>query len=163
MKLISSLTDRSGHGLRERIKVQPPAILFGIATVSISSLLLCGIGIGKPDPALALGDKCKDIKITIKNDTTDTLKVKKFLYQDVRNNQKEHLEALLGANGRDILNPGNSVTDTRDLAFVGGDLIRFKVIYQHKIGRAKFEDEIIHTTGSFTCKNNSSHTVSLTK
>jgi hypothetical protein len=163
MKLISRLTDRAGHGLRQRIKVQSPAILFGITSISIASLFLAGIGIGKPDPAFALGDKCKDVKITIKNGTTDTLKVKKFLYQDVRKNNKEHLEALLGGNGRDILNPGNSVTDTRDLAFVGNDLIRFKVIYEHKIGRAKFEDEIIQTTGTFTCKNNSSHTVSLTK
>jgi hypothetical protein len=162
MKLISRLTDRAGHGLRQRIKVQSPVILFGITSISIASLLLCGIGIGKPDPALAVGDKCKNVKITIKNDTTDTLKVKKFLYIDVKKN-RDHLEALLGPNGRDILNPGNSVTDTRDLAFVDNETIRFRVIYQHKVGRAKFENDIIHTTGSFVCKDNSSHTVSLTK
>jgi hypothetical protein len=154
MKRISQLV--------ERIKVQPSAILFGIASVSIASLLLGGIGISKPDPAFALNDKCKNVKITIKNDTTDTLKVKKFLYVDVAK-KKDHLEALLGPNGRDILNPGNSTTDTRNLAFVDREDIQFKVYYQHKIGRAKFEDEIIHTTKTFVCRDNSSHTVSLTK
>lgn len=87
MKLISRLTDRAGHGLRQRVKVQSPAILFGITSISIASLLLGGIGIGKPEPALAVGDKCKNVKITIKNDTTDTLKVKKFLYIDVKKNR----------------------------------------------------------------------------
>jgi hypothetical protein len=154
MKRISTLV--------ERIKVQPSAILFGIASISIASLLLGGIGIGKPDPAFALGDKCKNVKITIKNDTTDTLKVKKFLYVDVAKN-RDHLEALLGPNGRDILNPGNSVTDTRNLAFVDGERTQFKVIYQHKIGRAKFEDDVIMFGKPFICKDNSSHTVSLTK
>jgi hypothetical protein len=153
MKRISTLV--------EGIKVRPSAILFGIASVSIASLLLGGIGSGKPDSAFALGDKCKNVKITIKNNTTDTLKVKKFLYEDVAK-KKYHVEALLGPNGRDILNPGNSVTDTRNLAFVDGEDTRFRVIYQHKIGRAKFEREIVHVSGTFICKDNSSHTVTLT-
>jgi hypothetical protein len=154
MKRISTLV--------EGIKVQPSVLLFGIASISIALLLSGGIGSGKPDPAFALGDKCKNVKITIKNDTTDTLKVKKFLYVDIAK-KKDHLEALLGPNGRDILNPGNSVTDTRNLAFVDSEKIQFKVIYQHKIGRGKFEDNITHTTNAFICKDNSSHTVSLTK
>jgi hypothetical protein len=144
----------------ERIKVQPPAIFLSIASISIASLLLCGIGIGKPDPAFAASDNCKNVNITLKNASNDTIKVTKFEYKDVDKN-KFRTELLLGINGKEFINPRKSFSKVRDLEKVKGDLTSFRVTYEKKIGGAKFEAPIIFTTEEFTCKSNSSHTVEL--
>ena len=159
MKLIANFIDRSEDKLHQQVKVQPPVKSFS-NKVLLSSLLLFGVLLCTTDAVFA--GACKDVKITVTNNTTDTIKATKFLYVDV-DKKKQHLEPLFGLNGRDVLNPGNSTVVTRDLAFVGGEKIFFKVIYAHKIGRAKFESDITQTTPQFTCANGSSHTVSLTR
>jgi hypothetical protein len=159
MKLISTLIDRAGDKLYQRIKVRPPAIFISIASVSIASLLLCGIGIGKPDPAFALGGTCKDVQITLKNASNDTIKVTKFEYKDVDKN-KFRTELLLGVNGKEFINPRKSFSKVRDLEKINrGDLTSFRVTYEKKIGGTKFEAPIIFTTEEFACSF--AHTVEL--
>jgi hypothetical protein len=146
MKRIATFIDRA----RQCIQVRPPAILLSIASVSIGSLLLCGIGIGKPDPAFALGGTCKNVGITLKNASDDTIKVTKFEYKDLDAN-KFRTELILGVNGKEFINPRKSFTKFRDLRIDRGDLTSFRVTYEKKIGGTKFEAPIIFTTDEFAC------------
>jgi hypothetical protein len=133
----------------DRIKFQTPAIFLSIASVSIASLLLCGIGIGKPDPAFA-ANKCEPF-ITLKNVSNDTIKVTKFEYKDLDKN-KFRTELILGVNGKEFINPRKSFGKRRVLGKINtGDLTSFRVTYEKKIGGAKFEAPIIFTTEDFTC------------
>ena len=128
----------------------------------IPSLLLLGLGISLPQSAMALGDTCKNVKITIKNDTPDEIKVTKFEYFDFDKN-KFRTENLLGIDGQQKLEPNKSFTVTRDLGQIKNDKTNFKVTYQHKIGGTKFEPAVSETTASFTCRDGITKTVSLTK
>jgi hypothetical protein len=159
MKRISTLIDRAGDRLYQQIRIRPPAIFSGIASVSIASLFLCGIGISKPNPAFAASGTCKDVQITLKNASNDTIKVTKFEYKDVDEN-KFRTELILGINGKEFINPRKSVAKVRDLGKINrGDLTSFRVTYEKKIGGTKFEAPIIFTTEEFACKF--AHTVEL--
>jgi hypothetical protein len=141
----------------DRIKVQPPAIFLSIASVSIASLLLCGIGLTKPDPAFARS-KCEPF-ITLKNVSNDTIKVTKFEYKDLDKN-KFRTELILGVNGKEFINPRKSFGKRRVLGKINiDDLTSFRVTYEKKIGGAKFEAPIIFTTEEFQCAFG--HTVEL--
>jgi hypothetical protein len=131
-----------------------------ITSSSSSLLLMFCLCLATTDAVFAEG-RCKDVKITITNNTQDTIKVTKFIYVDTRKN-KEHLEALLGANGRDFLDPGKSTVTTRNLAFVRDEPMIFKVTYQHQIGGTNFESPITKVTNTFICNSNDNFTVSLT-
>ncbi|WP_310429477.1 hypothetical protein [Chamaesiphon sp. VAR_48_metabat_135_sub] len=151
MKLISNLISR--------VKFQPPVRLSSNKKALLSSLLLFGIFLSTTDRAFAR-DVCKDVKITLVNKASDTIKITKFEYKDIDKN-KFRTELILGINGREFLNPRKSFTDTRNLEFVGNDETLFRVTYEKKIGGTKFEPPITKTTPKFTCRNGSSHTVEL--
>jgi hypothetical protein len=144
----------------DRLKLQPPGIFLSIGSISIASLLLCGIVTSKPDSAFAAKDNCKDVKITLKNASNDTIKVTKFEYKDVDKN-KFRTELVLGINGKEFINPRKSFSKVRDLERIKGDLTSFRVTYEKKIGGAKFEAPIIFTTEEFVCNSKSTHTVEL--
>jgi hypothetical protein len=160
MKLISNLINRPQDRLHQLVKVQPPAKLLSHKNVLISSLLMFGICLGTTNPAFALGDKCKNVKITVKNSTGDAVKITKFEYEE-KDKNKFRTELLLGVDGREFLNPNKLFTKVRDLAFVGGDLTSFRVTFQRKIGGTLFEKSNTFTTPDFTCKNDSAHIVDL--
>jgi hypothetical protein len=151
MKLISNLISR--------VKVQPPVGLSSNKKALLSSLLLFGIFLGTTDGAFAR-DVCKDVKITLKNTSSDTIKITKFEYKDIDKN-KFRTENLLGLDGRELLNPDKSFVTTRNLQFVGNDATLFRVTYEHRIGGTNFESPITKLTPQFTCKDGSSHTVEL--
>ena len=112
-------------------------------------------------PALA-ADKCKNVKLTVKNATSDTLKVKKFEYYDF-DKKKWRTEALFGVDGHQKINAGKSWQKTRSLEHVDDDKIKIRVTYQHQIGGTKWESNKSVTTGSFVCKDNMSRTIRLDK
>jgi hypothetical protein len=146
--------------LVKRFEIQQPVRLSIDKSVVISSLLMVGICLGTSSPAFALGDKCKDVKITVKNSTGDAIKITKFEYEE-KDKNKFRTELLLGADGREFLNPNKFFTKVRDLAFVGGDLTRFRVTFQRKVGGTLFEKPTTFITPDFTCKNESTHLVDL--
>ncbi len=124
--------------------------------LSVAALVAC-----PADRALA-GDNCKGVNITVENGTTDQIKVTKFLYNDF-DKQRWRLEPLLGVDGKEKLNARKSFTVTRDLEAVKGDKTQFKVLYQHKIGGIKFENEIEQLGEPFVCQPGSSHSIKLVK
>jgi hypothetical protein len=152
MKLISNLV--------KRLKIQQPARSSIDRSVLISSLLMVGICLSTTSPAFALGDKCKNVKITVKNSTGDAVKITKFEYEE-KDKNKFRTELLLGVDGREFLNPNKFFTKVRDLAFVGGDLTSFRVTFQRKVGGTLFEKSEKFTTPNFVCKNESTHLVDL--
>jgi hypothetical protein len=79
--------DYPQYRLRQQVKVQPPTKLLSHKNILISSLLMFGICLGTTNPAFALGCTCKDVKITLKNASDDTIKVTKFEYKDVDKNK----------------------------------------------------------------------------
>jgi hypothetical protein len=161
MKLISNPIDRPENSLHhQRIKAQQPVRFMNNKNVLISLLLMYGICLSTTNSAFALGDKCKNVKITVKNSTGDAVKITKFEYEE-KDKNKFRTELLLGVDGREFLNPTKLFTKVRDLAFVGGDLTSFRVTFQRKIGGTLFEKSTTFTTPDFVCKNDSAHIVDL--
>jgi hypothetical protein len=160
MKFISNSIDRPQNRLHQQVTVQPPTKLLSHKNVLISWLLMVGICLGTTNPAFALGDKCKNVKITVKNSTGDAVKITKFEYEE-KDKNKFRTELLLGVDGREFLNPNKFFTKVRDLAFVGGDLTSFRVTFQKKIGGTLFEKPTTFNTPDFVCKNDSTHLVEL--
>jgi hypothetical protein len=160
MIFISNLIDRLENRLRQRVQFQQSVRFLNNKSLLISSLFLCGICLGTTNPAFALGDKCKNVKITVKNSTGDAVKITKFEYEE-KDKNKFRTELLLGLDGREFLNPNKLFTKVRDLAFIGGDLTSFRVTFQKKIGGTLFEKSTSFTTPDFICKNDSTHIVDL--
>jgi hypothetical protein len=113
-------------------------------------------------PALLAADNCKDVKITIHNGTADEVKLKSFDYYDYDKNKSRH-ETLFPVDGIQKLEPSKGLTWTRDLESVGGDETKFKVTYAHHIGGTKWGSDLTATTDKFTCSENLTKTVTLSK
>jgi hypothetical protein len=178
MKLISNLFDcpqdkllSPGESQRQRVNIRS---LFNFSigkNVLLASLLLSGTFPIAAEPAFALGDKCKDVKITLKNISSDTLEVTKVEYKDFKKD-KLRTEFMLGISvlnilypyGVEYIDPGKSYTRTRNLEFVGNDETFILVRYRHvrdANGVALNQGILFSPPNRFVCKNNSSHTVEL--
>jgi hypothetical protein len=175
MKLISNLFDRlqdkllsPGESQRQRVNIRS---LFNFSigkNVLLASLLLSGTFPIAAEPAFALGDNCKDVKITLKNTSPGTIEVLKVEYYDTKK-KKLRTEYMLGETFFTFtpIAPGKTYTKTRDLEFVKNDRTFFTVTYRRTTDANGVEFTTLqpvvynYPPVHFICTNNSSHTVEL--
>lgn len=112
---------------------------------------------------LLAADNCKNVVVTISNQTSDEIKVKKFEYRDFDKGVWKAETGIFGVDGFDKLEPGKSNSWTRDLESVLNDTTEFRVTYSHHIGGSKWGSDILAATGNFTCSEGLKRTVTLTK
>jgi hypothetical protein len=141
MKIISNLFNRD--------RVQQPVKLLSNKTALLSSLLLFSIFLCTTNATFAR-DVCKDVKITIKNGTKDTVNVTKFEYFDVDKNKFRTENFFGGVDGLTV-SPNKSSATTRNLQHVGNDLTSFKVTYRRQINGENVGASIVNTTLQFKC------------
>ncbi len=127
-----------------------------------TSVVAFAISMSAVPAAMAAGDNCKDVKITIHNSTPDEVKLKSFDYYDYDKNEWRH-ETLFPGDGFQKLESSKGLVWTRDLEHVGGDKTKFKVTYSHHIGGTKWGSDMVATTDSFTCTENLPKTVFITQ
>lgn len=118
----------------------------------LPSLLVVALSAWMP-PAAVASDTCKNVKIGIENATSDEIKVTKFEYLD-KDKEKYRTENLLGIDGHQKIEPGQTFKVTRDLQQVGNDETRFQVTYSHRIGGDKYERSLTEISPRFTCSDN---------
>ncbi len=111
---------------------------------------------------LLASDNCKDVFITISNQTPDEVKVKKFEYGDF-DKENWKTENMFGIDGFQKLMARQHYSWTRDLEAVKDDKTELRVTYVHHIGGSKWGSDLTETTGEFTCKEGLNKTVTLTK
>jgi hypothetical protein len=111
---------------------------------------------------LLASDNCKNVVITISNQTADEVKVKKFEYRDF-DKADWKTENMFGVDGFQKLMTGRHYSWTRDLESVLNDKTKFRVTYVHHIGGSKWGSDLTETTNEFTCKGDLEETVTLTK
>jgi hypothetical protein len=107
-------------------------------------------------------DTCKDVDITIGNQTDDEVKVKKFEFHSVDKGWKTEV-GMFGVDGFQKLMPGHNQKWDRGLGDVGDKSTRFRVTYAHHHGGSKWDDDLTETTDNFTCSDGTKKTVTLTK
>jgi hypothetical protein len=141
----------------------------------LPSLLIYGICIGTADAAFA--SRCKDVNIKIHNNSSSSIIVTKFEYFDFDKNKfrteiLHELIAVIGAvpalvasgsaNIAIPIDPGKFVGGKENLSYVGNQKTLFKVTYKKQIaGTSDFGSSISKQSESFTCRDDSSHSVSL--
>ncbi len=106
----------------------------------------------------ATAANCQDFNFTIKNATSDEIKVKKIEYLDQGTWRTEH---ALGIDGYKKLEPGKAETFNRNLERIGGEATRFRITYAHHNGGSQWEDDIVFESSSFTCNDKGSTTITL--
>jgi hypothetical protein len=124
------------------------------------TILATGLSLGGK---LLAQDNCKNVMITISNQTGDEIKVKKFEYRDFDKGDWKVETGIFGVDGFDKLEPGKSNSWTRDLEKVSKDTTEFRVTYSHHVGGSKWGSDILATTPNFTCTEGLKKTVTLTK
>jgi hypothetical protein len=100
-----------------------------------------------------------NFSITIHNSTNDEVKATKFEYKD---GSTWKTESIFGLDGHQKIEKGHGIVFTRDLEGVGGEETQFRVTYQHHEGGTVWGNDKSAATGSFTCNDNRSRTVTLT-
>jgi hypothetical protein len=138
-------------------RIQPHALIRQ-SVLGMATLVITGFTIGTAQA----NDTCKNVKITMSNNTSDEIKLTKLEYKDF-DKGKWNTENAFGVDGIQKLEHGVSMNTTRDLQNVGNDKTELRVTYQHHMGGTKWGDKITVTGDQFTCKNEGTHTVSLTK
>jgi len=116
-----------------------------------------------PGGRLLAADNCKNVVVTISNQTGDEIKVKKLEYRDFDKATWKTETGIFGVDGFDKLESGKSNAWTRDLESVLNDTTEFRVTYSHHIGGSKWGSDILAVTGSFTCSEGLKKTITLTK
>lgn len=111
---------------------------------------------------LLASDNCKNVVITISNQTPDEVKVKKFEYRDF-DKENWKTENMFGIDGFQKLMTGQHYSWTRDLGSVLNDDTKFRVTYVHHTGGSKWGSDLAETTDEFTCSEDLKKTVTLTK
>ena len=99
-----------------------------------------------------------NFSITIHNSTSDEVKVTRFEYKD---GSTWKTESIFGLDGHQKIEKGHGIVFTRDLEGVGGEETQFRVTYQHHVGGTVWGNDKSAATGSFTCNDNRSRTVTL--
>jgi hypothetical protein len=127
---------------------------------SFLPLILLAAGLTPSSNVFA--ESCKDVHITINNQTEDELKVKKFEFHSVDKGWKTEV-GMFGVDGFQKLMPGHNQMWTRGLGDVGDKNTRFRVTYAHHHGGSKWDDNLTQTTENFTCSDDLKETVTLTK
>lgn len=116
---------------------------------SVLAVLALGLGLGMAGSVSAA--TCSNVKITLKNDTADEIKVTKFQYEDAGAWPSEN---MFGVDGYQKIESGHGFTWTRDLGGTGGEKTRFKATYKHHIGGTSWGPDKTVTIGPFTCVDN---------
>ena len=122
---------------------------------SIFMMPLLAFALSQAAPA----QTCDNVRITIKNSTSDEIKVKRLEYADGATFFTE--TGIFGVDGFQKLNPNQSVPFTRDLEHVGGSTTRIRVTYAHHIGGSKWGPDRTFETSSFTCIDATSRLVDI--
>jgi hypothetical protein len=130
--------------------------------LAATSLCVLTVAMGVSSTAHAFGDTCKDVKITMSNNTSDEIKLTTLEYHD-KDVDKWRTEHPFGVDGFQKLEHDKAMTTTRDLEHVSNDKTKLRVTYKHHMGGTKWGNDITVTTDEFTCKDNSAHTVALSK
>ena len=116
-----------------------------------------------PVSQLMASDNCKGVVLTLKNETKDDIRVKKFEYRDFDKGVWK-TEVIFGLDGHQDLEEGKGYTfKPQNLESVLNDATEFRFTYAHLIGGNKWEADVTQTTGQFTCKAEMTKSVSLTK
>jgi hypothetical protein len=133
-----------------------------LKVATLSAAMSLWIAASPMGVAHAASDTCKNVKISMSNQTGVEIKLTKLEYHDLDKN-KWDTENVFGVDGIQKLENNVAMTTTRDLQNVGDDPTELRVTYQHHMGGTKYGDKITTTGSQFTCKDSSSHTVTLTK
>jgi hypothetical protein len=99
------------------------------------------------------------VRITIANRTGTEVKVTKFEYLKGDRSANEN---LLGVDGFDTIPDGSGRTYTRNLQGIEGQRTRFTVTYEPRQGD-KWGANHTEETDEFTCRDDTSKTVTLTE
>lgn len=176
MKLISNLVNCPQDRLYQRVKVRCLVRFLRNKSMLMTSLLIYGICFGTVDAAFA--SRCKDVKIVLSNNSSNSIKVIKFEYFDFdkgkfRTELLQSLRALVTGSilssinvdeAKILIDPGKSVSEKENLADIGDQKTFFKVTYQKRnagFDNSSFSSSITRQTTPFICKDNSTHTVNL--
>jgi len=116
------------------------------------TVLLVGICLAMANTALALGDTCSNVDITLTNATAVKIKVTKFEYYDY-SDKKWRTESMFGLDGHKKLGLGESWSKTQDLEHIENDNTKFKVTYEGDTDATKSGDPVSKTTSDFICKD----------
>lgn len=127
---------------------------------SVLAVLTLGLGLAAAGSVSAA--TCSNVKINMKNDTPDEIKVTKFEYED---GGAWKTENMFGVDGHQKIESGApNFTWTRDLGGVGGESTKFKATYKHHSGGTVWGPDKTVTIGPFTCvDNNTDKTLVLNK
>jgi hypothetical protein len=116
---------------------------------SILMMPLLALAMSLAAARTASAQTCSNVDVTIKNSTSDEIKVKRFEYLDGSTWRTE--TGMFGVDGFQKLMPNKSVPFERDLERVGGESTRIRVTYAHHIGGSKWGSDRTFYTSTFTC------------
>jgi hypothetical protein len=116
----------------------------------VAALVVLGAGLAAAGNVSAAN--CSNVKITLRNETSDEIRVTKFQYLD---GVMWKTENMFGVDGHQDFEPNASgLSWTRDLGGVGGESTKFKATYKHRIGGTQYGTDKSVTVGPFTCVDN---------
>jgi len=124
------------------------AALFALAVTAFTS-------------ASASPSSCKDMRILlINNDSAGKVKATKFEYED---GSEWKTENPFGLDGHQRIEPNDAAAFERNLQGIGGERTQSRVTYQFEswLEGPRWGDEIVETTGRFTCHDHGSYSVRL--
>ena len=98
-------------------------------------------------PVYALGDNCKDVRISVFNDHPVEVKVTKIKYRDYDKENKWRTEALIN---RKIATTKH-YQFTRNLEHVKNDDTTIKIIYKENLGGSRWSKELTVTGAKHQC------------
>ncbi len=110
------------------------------------------IGLSLASMSFALGDNCKDVKISVTNHRVQEIKVTKVKYYDY-DKSKWRSESTWGTLK---LAPNIKGSKTRDLEYVKNDLTKVKIYWKYNTGGSSWSSEYTKTSSSFTCNQGDS-------
>ena len=107
------------------------------------------IGLSLASMSFAFGDNCKDVRILVKNNRAQEIKVTKVKYYDY---DKSKWRSESGWGTLKIA-PGLSgyKYKTRDLEYVKNDLTKVKIYWKYNTGGSSWSSEHTQTSSNFTC------------
>ena len=119
----------------------------------LPSLLIVGLSAWMPPAAIAGSETCKNVNITLQNDTKDDIKVTKLEYYDFDNDQYRTETGIFGPSGNlGIFEGNNFPINKRDLEKVNNESTKIRVTYRQRSGNGnKYGSSKTETTPTFTC------------
>ncbi len=118
-------------------------------TLTLGAIL---IGLSLASMSFAFGDNCKDVRILVKNNRAQEIKVTKVKYYDYDQGANGTWRSESGWGTLKIA-PGLSgyKYKTRDLEYVKNDLTKVKIYWKYNTGGSSWSSEYTKTSSDFIC------------